>query len=390
MGCWSSKQIDDTIGGVGLTKPKPATNAASPETNISTARLDDSLRIALQRPDIGVFGSDVQVSLSTGTDVSRVEFSGEASGWAQTMRPPAADERRDRLSSASGKRSKRPDILDHAGQLKERTKPKFTGGFSDISQAKLGDRVVAVKELRLHKVEGDGDGLIWKQLEREVYVWAALDHPNVLELLGFAFEDGGPCLISPWCENGTLQDYLQKSPDATNRRQLVCDIAEGLRYLHVQMPPIIHGDLRTANVLVTGENVAKIKDFGCSRRVERFRPGFFNAGLALTTIRYSAPEILRDGQYSILSSDVFSFACVALETMTDKCPFWKIPNVVGVIAAVVFKKQTPSPEDHPGMDEASWELLRRCWNYEPSDRPYMADVCKMGAMWEGTGTDEAE
>ncbi|KAG9046557.1 hypothetical protein FS837_004179, partial [Tulasnella sp. UAMH 9824] len=54
-----------------------------------------------------------------------------------------------------------------------------------------------------------------------------------------------------------------------------------------------------------------------------------------------------------------------------------IPNVVGVITQVVFQKQMPSPEDHPGMDEAMWELLRKCWSYEPSDRPHMVDVCKM-------------
>ncbi|KAG9048473.1 hypothetical protein FS837_012782 [Tulasnella sp. UAMH 9824] len=412
MGCWSSKQIDATIVDVVLTEPKPATNAVSPETNISTAGSDHSLRIALQGPDIGVFSSNVQASLPTGPEVSQSEPSGQTTGWADTTQPPASiprptrrsihkprphtvvggysppqvpgqapfpplpfarshrgsapiqpdealkshrhpsastdpgrkspnpsnhstpkiqprleiDELWDRVSLASGTRSKRPDIIDHTGQLEEKTKPKFTGGFSDISQAKLGDRVVAVKELRLPNIESGGDGRIWKQLERDISVR---------------------------------------------------EIAEGLRYLHEQTPPIIHGDLKTTNVFVTGDNVVKIKDFGCSRRVDQFRPDFARTSLVLTTIRFAAPEVLRDGHKPSLSSDVFSFACVALETMTNKCPFWKIPNVVAVIAQVVFEKQTPSPEDHPDMDETSWELFRRCWNYEPSDRPCMADVCKM-------------
>ncbi|KAG9035055.1 hypothetical protein FS837_002067 [Tulasnella sp. UAMH 9824] len=284
------------------------------------------------------------------------------------------DERRGGLSSASGQRSERLNALDCAGQLKSRTKPKFTGSFSDVSQAKLGDRVVAVKALRVANTE-DGENRKWKWLAREIYVWAELGHPKVLELLGFAIEDGTPCLISPWCDNGTLEVYLRKFPDA-NRQRLVCEIAEGLWYLHSQTPPIIHGDLTPTNVFVAGDYVAKISDFGTSRRVGELGTGFTTASLVLTAIRYSAPEVLQDGQHPTLYSDVFSFACVALETMTDKCPFWKIPQVVQVINQVVFQKQTPSPEDHPGMGEAIWELLQECWNYEPSDRPKMIDVCQ--------------
>ncbi|KAG8915010.1 hypothetical protein FRC00_008779, partial [Tulasnella sp. 408] len=329
MGCCSSKPSDDIIV---AAEPNPATNnAASPQTNISTARSDRSLRKALPGSDISVFSSD---ALPTGTDITQFESSRQASGWEETMRmrvrpaaavignrshdelptanssletpgqaliphPPSAPSGRGRvstqpdetleserhsgvkhsaqdgsvpastdtdptvpnhsnpqtqprleiaelqegLSSPSGNRSKRLNALDRTGQLAERTKTMFTGGFSDVSQAKLGDRVVAVKVLRPVNIEGD-KSRIWNALAREIYVWSTLNHPNVLELLGFATEDGKPCLISPWCDNGTLQEYLQKFPDA-NRRKLVREIAEGLMYLHEQTPPIIHGDIKT-------------------------------------------------------------------------------------------------------------------------------------------------
>ncbi|KIO24652.1 hypothetical protein M407DRAFT_76695, partial [Tulasnella calospora MUT 4182] len=236
---------------------------------------------------------------------------------------------------------------------------------------------VAVKALRATNTDGPDEIRMRKRLAREIYVWAALDHPHVLELLGFAFEDGIPCLISPWCANGTLHEFLNKYPSA-DRRPLVRQVAEGLKYLHVQTPPIIHGDFKTPNVLVNHNQVAKICDFGGSRRLEQVKTGLTTAGLVLNTIRYSAPEILSEGQHPTTSSDVYSFACVALETMTDKCPFWKIQNVVAVITQVVVLKLTPSPEDHPGLDDddAIWELLRRCWSHEPVDRPKMIDVCK--------------
>ncbi|KAG9028162.1 hypothetical protein FS837_003968, partial [Tulasnella sp. UAMH 9824] len=147
------------------------------------------------------------------------------------------------LSSASEELSERVKAWDRTSQLTERSTPRFTGRISDVSQAKLGDRAVAVKALRIGEIEGD-ESQIWKRLARQFDVAAALDHPNVLELLGLAVEDGIPCLISPWCDNGTLPEYLKKFPDA-NRRRLVREIAEGLRYLHLQKPPIIQGDLTT-------------------------------------------------------------------------------------------------------------------------------------------------
>ncbi|KAG8899887.1 hypothetical protein FRC01_010336, partial [Tulasnella sp. 417] len=294
---------------------------------------------------------------------------------SRNLHRPSLNELRDGLVFTNGKRSTSLDALDFTGQLTERTKPKFTGGFSDVSQAKLGNRVVAVKALRATNTNGPDEIRMRKRLAREIYVWAALDHPHVLEFLGFAFENSTPCLISPWCENGTLPDYLQNNPDA-NRRLLVRQIAEGLKYLHDQTPPVVHGDFKTANILVSDEQVAKISDFGGSKRVEQVNTGFTTAGLVLGTIRYSAPEILLEGQNHTLSSDVYAFACVALETVTDKCPFWRIQNPVAVITRVVVEKQTPSPEDHPGLEDPMWELLRRCWNREPSDRPKMIDVCR--------------
>lgn len=52
--------------------------------------------------------------------------------------------------------------------------------------------------------------------------------------------------------------------------------------------------------------------------------------------------------------------------MTDECPSWKIPIVLELVMRVVLERQTPLPEDHPGIDDAIFsELLRRCWNYEP-------------------------
>ncbi|KAG8915980.1 hypothetical protein FRC00_002195 [Tulasnella sp. 408] len=255
---------------------------------------------------------------------------------SQSLHRLSLNELRDGLLSTSGKSSKKLDALDCTGRLRERTKTKFPGGFSDVSQAKLGDRVVAVKALRATNADPLDELRIRKRLAREIYV-----------------------------------------------RQ----IAEGLKYLHIQTPPVIHGDFKTANVLVTDEQIPKICDFGSSKRVGGVETVFATTNLHSTTIRYSAPEILQEDEHDTLSllTDVYAFACVALETMTDKCPFWKIKKDIAVINQVLYKKQTPSQEDHPSLeDPALWDLLRRCWKCEPSERPTMIEVCKkLGAVGYG-------
>ncbi|KAG8950738.1 hypothetical protein FRC04_007157 [Tulasnella sp. 424] len=203
-------------------------------------------------------------------------------------------ELQDRLLSTDAKPSAKIDALDCTSRLSERTDIKSIGAYSDVFQAKLDNRLVAVKALRGTDIEGIDETRMKKRLGREIYVWAALRHSNVLEFLGFAFEGGRPCLISPWCENGTLSGYLERHRSA-DRGSLVCQIAEGLNYLHLQNPPVVHGDLKTANVLITKDHIAKICDFGVSKHLGEGRTGFTTNGFVATTIRYSAPETLQEG-----------------------------------------------------------------------------------------------
>lgn len=287
------------------------------------------------------------------------------------------DELRDGLLSGRGERSAKLNALDCTRRLSGRSAPRGSGGYSDVWQAKLGRRLVAVKALRSSHTDRPDDIRMKKRLGRELHVWAALRHPHVLELLGFAFVDNGrPCLISPWCEYGTLQDYLKtyRNPD---RPTLVRQVAEGLSYLHSRSPPVVHGDFKTMNILVNEEHVAKICDFGGSKYIGQEKTGLTTAGLPFGTVRYSAPEISRDDSPQTLQSDVYSFAYVALETMTSKYPFWRVRNDSAVIHKVGWEGQTPSKEDYSELeDEALWVLLRRCWNYEPSARPTMIEVCR--------------
>ncbi|KAG9124735.1 hypothetical protein FRC07_010446 [Ceratobasidium sp. 392] len=76
---------------------------------------------------------------------------------------------------------------------------------------------------------------------RELYTWSRLKHSNILELLGLAQFRGHLAMISPWMDNGTLREYLERNPQV-DRYQLtclltilyhqMCGITDGLAYLH--------------------------------------------------------------------------------------------------------------------------------------------------------------
>lgn len=58
-----------------------------------------------------------------------------------------------------------------------------------------------------------------QRLTKELDIWMALEHPNIMPLLGFVLE-GGPCIISQWCKNGNIADYIIRHPEV-DRIQLV-------------------------------------------------------------------------------------------------------------------------------------------------------------------------
>lgn len=97
-------------------------------------------------------------------------------------------------------------------------------------------------------------------------IWRQLCHPNILPLFGIDESTFRPrlAMVSPWMGNGNILTYLQDNEDV-DRLELVssffvhCNleylrtdkidgIALGLRYLHAQSPPVVHGDLRGVSI----------------------------------------------------------------------------------------------------------------------------------------------
>ncbi|RLN87463.1 hypothetical protein BBJ28_00019377 [Nothophytophthora sp. Chile5] len=122
--------------------------------------------------------------------------------------------------------------------------------------------------------------------------------------------------------------------------RLAIDIAEGLVYLHSLDPPLVHGDLKSRNVLLRNDFRAKLADFGLSRylpssdddendgaaagedaagREESFRGS--ESSRVRGTGRWMAPELLTSGAQVSQTADVYAFGIVLSEIDTCEVPF---------------------------------------------------------------------
>ncbi|KAG8912777.1 hypothetical protein FRC01_004901 [Tulasnella sp. 417] len=167
-------------------------------------------------------------------------------------------------------------------------------------------------------------------------------------------------------------EYLSKNPSA-DRQRLINQVAEGLVYLHGREPPVVHSDIKPANVLVSDEGNAKLCDFGISKLVLENPSGFTTTASVKGTLRYSSAEML-DGQ-STTRSDVWAFGMLILHVMTSKIPYAEILSDVKVILAIMGG-QRPLPENYSDLPSTDplWDVMGECWCEDPMKRPTMTEV----------------
>jgi len=121
---------------------------------------------------------------------------------------------------------------------------------------------VAVKRSR------DAEHYNDKGFRNEVKLLSSVHHRNLVALRGYCLHAKQLLLVYEFVERGSLWGILRESPGELTwgrRVQIALGAALGLDYLHSQIvPPIIHRDVKSANILVTQHYDAKVADFGIS------------------------------------------------------------------------------------------------------------------------------
>lgn len=225
----------------------------------------------------------------------------------------------------------------------------------------------------------------------ELRTQARIKHKNIATLVGYCLEGPARILVYDYMSNGTLRQHLdnEQSPylmSWVNRMKAALGVARAVEYLHFYaVPPIIHRDIKTSNVLFDDEWTAKLLDLGDSVEV-----GEWDDQPVAGTYGYIDPEYMLSGKWTT-SSDVYSFGVVLLELLTGQKSFDRDAdgNYCSLVDLAMWKtenghfmngldRKLPPPSSSFEVDAIRdvFELATACLRRKVKNRPSMIEVVR--------------
>uniref|UniRef100_A0A1J3EIW6 non-specific serine/threonine protein kinase n=1 Tax=Noccaea caerulescens TaxID=107243 RepID=A0A1J3EIW6_NOCCA len=257
------------------------------------------------------------------------------------------------------------------------------GGFGVVYHGYLNDSdQVAVKILSQSSSQG------YKHFKAEVELLLRVHHINLVSLVGYCDERDHLALIYEYMPNGDLKDHLSGKHGEfvlkwTTRLRIAVDAALGLEYLHYGCrPSMVHRDVKSTNILLDDQFMAKIADFGLSRSFQVGDESQVSTVVA-GTFGYLDPEYYRTCRLAE-TSDVYSFGIVLLEIITNQHVIDQSREKPHITEWVAFAlnggdiTRIVDPKLHGEYNSRSvWralELAMSCANPSSEKRPNMSQV----------------
>lgn len=290
------------------------------------------------------------------------------------------------------------------------------GGFGQVWKATWRGTPVAVKVLTGSAQNTHIAKAILEEFKAEINLLKGMRHPNICLYMGACVTPPNRAIITELAANGSAWDSLRlplvppySAADGTPRgcwplslylpgqhgipprsngsslsseisapipprgtwpwelvKRVSCGAARGMAYLHSGNPPVLHRDLKSANLLLDESYTTKVCDFGLSRLKAQARSMTANCG----TVQWMAPEVLANRSYDE-KADVYSFGIIVWELLSRECPYEGMTAIQCALAVLNRDKRPEIPKWCPPGLHA---LIKSCIKKDPADRPTFVEV----------------
>jgi serine/threonine-protein kinase len=243
------------------------------------------------------------------------------------------------------------------------------GGMSRVfvAEEKRFRRKVVVKVLAPQLAAG----ISAERFEREIQLAAQLQHPQIVPVHAAGEVGGLPFYTMPFIEGQSLRSRLaQGSLSCREAIEVLRDVAKALAYAHGR--GVVHRDVKPDNVLLAGDS-AMVTDFGIAKAITAAQTvppdgasaTLTQAGVALGTPAYMAPEQAAADPTTDHRADLYAFGCMAYELLTGATPFGTGPAPQLFVAHLT---EAPTPIERADVPRELASLVMRCLEKDPDKR----------------------
>ncbi|KAF2293684.1 hypothetical protein GH714_004166 [Hevea brasiliensis] len=265
-----------------------------------------------------------------------------------------------------------------------------TNGFSDqklLGKGSHGCVYKAVIRGRHVAIKKPSKSLeIGQEVDNEIEILSKIHSPRLVNLLGFANDTKDRLLVVEFMSNGTLYDILHSNsrpPNWGRRIRMALQIAKAIDTLHSQNPPIIHRDIKSANVLIDRNFNARLGDFGLALRCGIDDDYRLKSTPPAGTIGYLDPCYVTPDNLST-KTDVFSFGILLLEIISGRKAIdvghsppsivdWAIPLIKKGKLGAIYDPRIAPPKD-PVTRKQLALIAAKCVRSCRERRPAMKEV----------------
>jgi tRNA A-37 threonylcarbamoyl transferase component Bud32 len=219
-----------------------------------------------------------------------------------------------------------------------------------------------------------------KALLHEIQLLSRLRHPCILALFGFVVEKKKEVMIvMEYMEHGSLHDLIHNETmdfDGDVMLAFLRDIVTGIQFLHNTKPQVVHGNLKSHNVLIDSRLRAKVADYSLSV-VMKAKSG--------ESLYWKAPELL-NGEVESTASDVYALGMILWELYSRKDPYQDEDSMI-VLSEIRNSSICRRPSLPKTMPASVSAIMHDCFLESAPQRPSIDEIASRIKRFKPEGVE---